>query len=191
MPKPLLAACTLFALAGSSLVATADDKPAKTETVKIQDVELAVPADWKRTEPSSNLRLAQFDIPAAKGDTEATQLVVYSFPGGGGGVDPNLQRWLGEFTADGRKVDLVQGTAPQGKYVLASVAGKHQGTSFARRDTALDDGRLLGAIITVEGKGIYFLKMVGQDATVKAATEAFRNSFGADAKKETKYEPSL
>jgi hypothetical protein len=189
MPKTILAASTLFAVACLPCLASAQDE--KTEAVKVKDLELVVPGDWERTKPTSTLRLAQFEIPAAKGDTVPTQLVVSSFPGGGGGVDPNLQRWLGEFDATGRKVELVEGMGTQGKYVLVDIAGPHKGTAFARRDEPLEDGRLLGAIITTADKEIYFLKMVGQDATVKAATEGFRKAIGANPETEKKYEPSL
>lgn len=173
------------------LVAARPVAAEETSKVKIRDLELTVPESWERTEPSSKLRLAQFDVPLAKGDEEKTQVVVYSFPGGGGGVSGNLPRWLGEFQTDGREAKITKGKSSQGEYVIADIKGKHIGSSFRRRPKPLSDGRLLGVVLTIEGKGIYFLKMVGQDATVEAAADALRKSFGADAKKETEYDPSL
>ncbi len=164
---------------------------AEEKTVEVKDLTLTVPEGWKQTKPASSLRLAQFEIPTAKGDSEAAQLAIFSFPGGGGGVKGNLPRWLGEFKTDGRKVVLKEGKGSQGAYVLADIKGEHIGTSFRRRPKPLKDGRLLGAIVTIEGKGIYFLKLVGQDATIEAAAKDFRAAIGADAKKEKDYEPSL
>jgi len=37
---------------------------------------------------------------------------------------------------------------------------------------------MLAVILAVEGKGNYFLKLTGENATVSAAAEAFRTSFG-------------
>lgn len=185
MPMKILFAALAFA----SFVGFVEAE--EPETVKVRDLELKVPESWKKTEPASQLRLAQFEIPKAKGDTEESQLAIFSFPGGGGGVAGNLPRWLGEFKSTGREVTLKKGKSEQGEYVIADIKGEHIGTSFRRRPKPLEDGRLLGAIVTIEGKGIYFLKMVGQNATIEEAAKDFRSAIGADAKKETDYEPSM
>ncbi|MBR9800471.1 hypothetical protein GYB59_01660 [bacterium] len=42
-------------------------------------------------------------------------------------------------------------------------------------------------MLNVEGKGNYFLKLVGPKATVEAAADAFRKSFGANPESEKEY----
>jgi hypothetical protein len=48
---------------------------------------------------------------------------------------------------------------------------------------------MLAAILAVEGKGNYFLKLTGENATVTAAAEAFRASFGGKAADEKAFAP--
>ena len=46
------------------------------------------------------MRAASYTIPAAPGDSEGGECIVYYFgPGQGGGVDANVQRWIGQFEA--------------------------------------------------------------------------------------------
>lgn len=168
------------------------DKQDAPKDVKIDDITLKVPATWKQQPPANKLRLAQFLIPPAEGDEHPTELVISSFPGGGGGVDANLKRWTDQFAADGRKVKIVSGKAPQGEYVLHEVTGTYlftAGGPFAGgKKEARPNHKSISVILTVKDKGNYFLRMTGTEKAVNAAAEAFRASFGADAKEEKPYE---
>ncbi len=84
------------------------------------------------------MRLKQFVIPKAEGDTEPTILVVSAFRGGGN-INQNLPRWRGEF-AGGAKEAVTAGKSPQGPYVIAVLTGTHRGSSFARRKEPLENG---------------------------------------------------
>jgi hypothetical protein len=56
------------------------------------------PESWKN-QPRP-MRAANYEIPAAVGDSDSGELAVYYFgPGQGGGVDANIKRWVGQFTA--------------------------------------------------------------------------------------------
>ena len=72
---------------------------AKTKKVKLQDIQLEVPVNWKQQQPTSRLRAGQFQLPAVATDKDGAELVVYFFGGAGGGVDANLKRWIGQFAA--------------------------------------------------------------------------------------------
>lgn len=180
---------------GPARLSQGEPAPAKPEgprEIKIEDLNLKVPATWKQQPPSNRLRLAQFVVPAAEGDKHPTEIVISSFPGGGGGVDANLKRWTDQFASDGRKVKITQGKAPQGKYVLHDVTGTYNFTSggpFAGgKKEARPDHRSMSVVLTIEDKGNYFIRMTGPEKAVNAAAEAFRASFGAVAKDETPYE---
>lgn len=167
----------------------ADDK---TVVVKIKDLTLTLPDDWKQEDPSNNMRLSQFKIAPVKGDKAPAELVVSSFKGGGGGIAPNLKRWVGEFDADGRKSKIVKGESEQGPYYLSDLTGtfnKRAGGPFAGgKTTPIPGSRALGVILLVPDGDPYFLKLTGPQKTVTAAEKAFKKSFGADAEQEEPFE---
>jgi gluconolactonase len=159
--------------------------------VELQDLKLTVPADWKAMQPSSRLRLAEFSIPAAEGDTEASELVV--FPPFGGSVEQNVSRWVTQFEGEGRQVRMRKGASTHGDYVLVDMQGTYKkpvGPPIQGRTAAVENYRMLAVILMVEGKGNYFLKVTGPQKTVAGVVDAFRTSFGADKEKEVDYELS-
>jgi len=167
----------------------AEDKEVEVVEVKAQNITLSVPTTWKKEEPSNNLRLAQFSIPAVEGDNDSAELVV--FPPFGGSIRANVDRWIAQFESEGRKLKMSQGVCEQGDYVLVDLTGtykKPDGPPFRRKTIAAPGYRMLATILTAKGGGNYFLKVTGPEKTVKAAVDAFRTSFGADADKEKPYE---
>jgi gluconolactonase len=159
----------------------------KTKEVKVKDITLNVPVGWKHKLPSSRFRQAEFDIPAVDGDTEPTRLVVFWFPGGGGGVKANVPRWQKEFRSEERTLKLTRGKFPQGEYAVVDVQGTHVGPSFRRRETPLTKAQLLAVVLAVKGKGNYFLKLTGPQKTVSANAESLRISFGGKSKDEQEF----
>lgn len=53
-----------------------------------------VPSGWQETQPSSSMRLVQFQV----ADVDGKAIECKVFAGIGGGVDGNMQRWIGFFT---------------------------------------------------------------------------------------------
>lgn len=168
------------------------DKPKEEASVKTVDVEvkgglvLKVPEAWKKEKPSSNFRLIQFSIPAAEGDKDSGELALFKFGGGGGQVKANIDRWIGQFHADGRKAKVTQGQMDDGKYYFVELSGtfnKPVGPPIQRRSEPTAGYRMLGVILGVES-GIYYFKMTGPDKTVAKEGTSLRVSFGADAEKE-------
>jgi len=69
--------------------------PAAGETINAPGATFTLPESWRTETPSSSMRLAQAVIP---GDAGEGQLTVFYFgPGGGGGVDANIDRWIGQM----------------------------------------------------------------------------------------------
>ena len=62
---------------------------------QIGRLQAKVPQNWKRENPSSSMRIAQFVLPGNDGDGE---MVIFS--GIGGSVDANLERWYGQFQSE-------------------------------------------------------------------------------------------
>jgi hypothetical protein len=128
------------------------------------------PSEWKRIPPSSPMRKASYEIPAAKGDPKAGELNVFVL---GGDVDANIQRWVDEFsgvdpktiarserTVNGMREALVE--LPKGKF-SGGMSDLHPSDNYG----------LLGAIVVTPSGAEYFFKLVGPAATVKAARAPF------------------
>lgn len=187
--------CLVAALTTSTLSLAEDKgeekaetkKPVKTVEVEIKGgLKLKVPENWKQSKPSSRLRLAQFAIPAAKGDDEDGELALFNF-GMGGGARANIERWIGQFQAEEREVKVTEGAIETGKYYFVEISGTYNkpiGPPIARQTRPAPGSRMLGVILGIEDQGVYFMKMTGANKTVAAQVTALRASYGADAKKE-------
>jgi gluconolactonase len=106
-------------------------------------------------------------------------------------VKANVDRWINQFHADGRKAKVTAGKAELGQYVIVDVEGTYKkpvGPPIAGKTEDMKDARMLAAILAVEGKGNFFLKLTGENKTVTAAAEAFRASFGSKQADEKPFE---
>ena len=166
-------------------------KKAETVEVKLKDLILNLPKDWAASDTVSSMRLATYDIPNVEGDKEKGELAISTFGGDGGGVSANLERWVGQFDAEGREVAIKKGMVGENAYHVADISGTYQksvGPPILRKTTAAKGYRMLGMIVQVKGKGVYFLKLTGPDATVKAQADALRTAIGAKSEGEEDYE---
>ena len=118
------------------------------------------------------MRLATYVVPASKPGAEDATCAVYHFgPGQGGGVEANLERWIGEFSAaakPSRRLETVNGMQVA-RVEMSGVYAAHGGTDGGGEKS---DWALLGAI--VEGpNGELFFKLTGPASTVAASTKEF------------------
>jgi len=145
------------------------------------------PTEWKPVAVSSSMRVAQYALPRAAGDTQDAELVVYYFGGSGGSVEANIDRWIGQMkqpdgrpssavakrdsrTINGMKVSLVDVT---GTYVAEMSPGSgelHNSPGF----------RLRAAVIET-ANGPYFIKLTGPAKTIGAFDKQYE-AFIASAK---------
>src|ERR1041384_3439741 len=89
MQKPTL--CLLVALA---FVVTFHN----AATAQKSELKFKVPAGWVEEQRTSSMRVAQYKLPKAEGDTEDASLVLYYFgPGQGGSVTANIDRWISQM----------------------------------------------------------------------------------------------
>lgn len=140
-------------------------------------IAVAAPEGWNEEPVTSNMRRAQWKIPGDGGEAE---LVVFYFgQAGAGSVEKNLERWYGQFQqADGRPsgevAETTEKTIADMKVTRAEVGGRYVAAvrpgAEARHD--VPDARMIAAIVEAPG-GAYYFKMVGADATVKAAAAGF------------------
>ena len=164
------------------------EKSGEPRTFEARDLKLQIPARWEEQEPANRLRLAQFAIPAAAGDDEAGELVV---SGPFGGTDQaNIERWFGQFAAEGRTAKMAQGTGTTGEYIVVELAGTYNkpvGPPIQGRTEPTAGFKMLGIIVKLDPGGNYFLKLTGPANTVDAAAEELRATIGGKADAETEY----
>jgi hypothetical protein len=137
------------------------------------------PTDWKSVQPSSAMRMAQYQVPRVGGDTEDGELALFYFGNSGaGGIDETFKRWTAAFDAEssgkakrttrkasGQDVEEIEvaGTFDTGK----TMSGTMGTDSGARKESAL-----LGAILQTTD-GPYYFKLTGPTKTVTGARKAF------------------
>lgn len=125
------------------------------------------PATWRASKPASSMRLAEYIVP---GQPEAAVLSIFYFgPSGGGGVDANVSRWVGQFD-DGkaspkRGQEQVNGMAVH----TVDVSGTYNAGMAGGGAPPKGGTRMLGAIVESDA-GLFFFKLVGP-ADVVAAEE--------------------
>lgn len=165
----------------------------QTVAETLQGLSLSVPSEWEKGTPTNSMRVAQWVLPGPGGDAE---LVVFRFPGGGGGIEENVARWKGQFQApEGKTIDDVTQTKTVEvgglKTTLVDVSGTYVAAVTPGAEEKHNDAnqRMLAAIVEGSGDPFYF-KAVGPQATMDlwaSAFEAMANGFAAagDAAKAT------
>jgi|SRR5579862_5598928 len=137
----------------------------------IAGLKWTAPPGWKNL-GSQTMRAATYNVPAAAGDKESAECVVYFFgQGQGGPIQANMDRWKSQFqTADGKPAAANIATRKVNGLAVTTidVSGAYSGM-----DQGLKAGyRLLGAIL-VNPAGNIFLKFTGPAKTVAANQAKF------------------
>jgi len=189
LPLTLLVAC-----GGGESPATDTEDGAGTETAATDDsiapvraqgngtepattgapgpVSFDLPEGWQEKSPTGAMRSAEAIIPGEGGDAE--MVVFYFGPGQGGGVEPNLQRWIGQM-------QVAEGTQPErDSFQVGDLTVTHLTVHGTLLPSGMGtgpsepqpDSTLLGAV--VEGpSGPWFFKVTGPQATLDDQREAF------------------
>lgn len=150
--------------------------PGPDGSVTLAGVTFTPPAGWQDLGPDG-MRQAQYRLAPVAGDTAPAEVNVFYFgPNSGGGVEANLQRWIGQivlpegadpaaavardtFTADGMAGHLVK---VDGSYKSGGMRPMGGGDG-----EILPGYRLVGVV--VEGpQGSLFFKLTGPVATAEA-----------------------
>ena len=126
------------------------------------------PEGWKPAATSSSMRVAQFVLPRAAGDSQDAELVVYYFGGSGGTIDANIDRWVAQMqqpagakparakrTVNGLAVTLVDVSGTYVAEMTPGAAQRHNSPNFRLR---------AGVVETPNGP--YFIKLTGPAKTV-------------------------
>jgi hypothetical protein len=130
------------------------------------------PADWGWVQVSSPMRKAQLKVTGAKPE-EFADIVFFHFgPGGGGGVQANVDRWIKQFPDGGEKAKIEPQQIGGAKVTLVSTEGTFSSGMPGGPTTPMTNYALLGAIIE-DKEGDVFVKMTGPAALVKGSRQKF------------------
>lgn len=150
---------------------------ANSTTVQVGALELKIPSSWKKEQPTSSMRAAQFAVMEGE---QKIEYIVYYFGGGGGGIDANINRWIGQFLPEGRTHERTEGESKNGHYHLVDIQGtynKSVGPPMMGKTTPVPGSRVLAAVVQTE-KGSYFIKFIGTQDHIKKHKNDFLDSFG-------------
>lgn len=130
------------------------------------------PTAWAADTPSSSMRVAQYRINPGPGDTEPGECALFHFPGQGGSVEANLQRWYGQFQQpDGASTEQrahVESFQTNGLPVtFVEVTGTYTASMGPMSGGAPKPGYAMVAGVVDTDAGPWFLKCVGPEATME------------------------
>jgi hypothetical protein len=118
------------------------------------------------------MRAAEYVIPHAKSDAENGECLVITFgPGQGGTVDENVDRWVRQLGAPASTPVRTTRTVGGMAVTRVELTGTYTPMSMPGGPPAASPHpgwRLSGAIVQAPS-GLWFFKMTGPDATIKAA----------------------
>lgn len=133
-----------------------------------------LPEGWVEQPPANSMRISQAGIP---GEAGAGELAVFYFgPGGGGGTEANIQRWLNQVQPE-------PGTEPERETIESDGLTIHTVTArgtVTPSPMSMQGGSqepqpgqmLLGAVVEGPG-GPWFFKATGPAETMEPESEAF------------------
>ncbi len=119
-----------------------------------------VPAGW-RSEPASAMRLATFRL---ADDPQAMDASIVSLPGGAGGLEANLKRWLGQINLQVSDQELAE-------FISSS---KDQVFDFTRLQTkASGEAKSMLAALVELNEATVFVKLTGSKHVVQKNKNSF------------------
>lgn len=170
MRKPSLIIIVALACVATLYVVAAAQK---------SELKFRVPAGWVEEERTSSMRVAQYKLPKAPGDTEDASVVLYYFgQGQGGSTAANIERWLSQMKqADGSPVkDAKQVSFSTGglQVTTIDVSGTYVAETSPGSGTFHNKpAHRLRAAVVETPNGSYYVKLVGPEKTVAQWNDSF------------------
>ena len=144
------------------------------------DVLYDIPKGWLEEKPSGEMRKAQYKWPGTGKATDA-EMAVFFFPGTGGSVEANVDRWFGQFLqpdgsstkakAEIKQID-VNGLAVTIVHVAGTYMKPKSPMMMGGPFDELKDYALLAAIVET-ANGPWFFKTTGPEKTIARWRSSF------------------
>jgi hypothetical protein len=155
--------------------------PAHGNSGVMGELSYTVPNSWKEEIPSGSMRKAQFRLPGVEGAADA-EMAIFVFPGSGGGVQANINRWIGQFKQpDGSnsmdKAEIKKIESNGLPVTLVYVAGTYLKGTMGGTKSELADYAMIAAIVETSTDP-WFFKTVGPEKTINHWRPAFEKFAG-------------
>ncbi|MEM7455957.1 MAG: hypothetical protein AAF456_16520 [Planctomycetota bacterium] len=139
-------------------------------------IRMSAPGSWEDVEPANNIIEAEFKVPRA--NEEDANDGRMTFMAAGGGVQPNIDRWFGQFKApEGGAIasDQSEIMVAERTVHIVDISGTFMESAGGPMGPKTDREkyRMLAAIIELSESTGYFIKFYGPAATVAANEESF------------------
>lgn len=136
------------------------------------------PKDWKtkRAPGGTGMRRAEYLMPAVKGDDRDAEFIVFYFPGGGGPVEANLNRWKSQVSKRPGATDEQHSKTSRQKVdgipvTIAELRGDYD-PGAAMGAPKQKNIMMLAAIIEAPG-GTYYIRTMGPLKTMEHHAKAW------------------
>ena len=145
---------------------------AEDKKITVGEFSFTAPAPWTESQNSGMMTAAVLAYPVKEGKPLEAKFYFFG-SGGGGDVEANIHRWIGQFegSPDVKKEEVdISGT----KVVLLTASGTFlDGGPMSPVKTPRPDYTLLGAIIVGKDAPV-FIKLTGPKAAAAAAQADFK-----------------
>ena len=134
-----------------------------------------LPEGWSQVPPSSPMRLAEYRVPSLEPGGVPAEVSVFHLGPAALAVDETLQRWVSSFDGAAQAKRSQRRAGPNLVHVVeTSGTYKPTGMGMESADKATEHPgwSLVGAIVETP-MGPYYFKLLGPQATVHGAREAF------------------
>jgi hypothetical protein len=182
--RALAAPFVVLAVASSLACSGGESAPVASvplaERVTLEGFSFQPPTSWKAEAPTSTMRLAQYRIEPAPGDTDPGECALFHFPGSGGPVQANIDRWIGQFeqpdgspSADHATVERFTNEGLGITYV--DVTGTYTGamSGMATPSSPKTGYRMVAGVVET-AQGPWFMKCTGPAATMEATAPGLK-----------------
>jgi hypothetical protein len=133
-------------------------------------IDFDLPKAWQAEKPKTSMRLAQAAVPGPGGAADFA--VFYFGPGGGGPVQANIDRWVGQMEGAAKPTPETFETHGY-KVTWVDVKGTLKPSQMGMtNDAPISNARLYGTVVEGAG-GPWFFKAQGTDATLGSQRDAF------------------
>ncbi len=182
MKNSILLRLSMLAIAATTLGfasrATQAEDPPKSVKLEVADGKLSLdtPEGWKKVETKSTFNLYEFRAPF---DAKEDQQVRITVSAAGGGVQPNIDRWKGQFDQVKDADVKVEKKDINGQSVnFIEITGTFKDTMggpFSGGPTKkLPNYKMLGLIIETKASGLIFVKMTGPQEVVAKQADGWK-----------------